>query len=91
MSPRRYLLLGRPGCHLCEDFAAALHAYLGDTATVEHACVDDRAEWRMRYGRRIPVLLDEAGTVVAEGHFDPAALRSGGQGSARSPKGAAWS
>jgi hypothetical protein len=63
------LLLGRPDCHLCEAFEAALQAHLGDVP-LAHACVDDRAEWRMRYGRRIPVLLDAAGEVLAEGHFD---------------------
>ena len=63
------LLLGRPDCHLCEVFEAALLAHLGDVA-LAHACVDDTAEWRMRYGRRIPVLLGPDGTVLAEGLFD---------------------
>jgi hypothetical protein len=63
------LLLGRPDCHLCEEFEAALRAHLGEVF-LTHACVDDRAEWRMRYGRRIPVLLDAAGEVLAEGRFD---------------------
>lgn len=74
---RRYLLLGRPDCHLCEDFEAELRACLGAAAyQLDHACVDDRAEWRMRFGRRIPVLLDESGEVVAEGRFDLEAFRS---------------
>jgi hypothetical protein len=59
------LLLGRPDCHLCEVFEAALRA-----VPLTHACVDERAEWRMRYGRRIPVLLGADGEVLAEGHFD---------------------
>jgi hypothetical protein len=72
---RRYLLLGRPDCHLCEDFEAALRAHFGDRPLcIAHASVDECAEWRMRYGRRIPVLLDESGEVVAEGRFDPAAF-----------------
>lgn len=74
---RRYLLLGRPDCHLCEDFEAELRAFLGSAPhEIAHACVDDRGEWRMRFGRRIPVLLDESGEVVAEGRFDPETFRS---------------
>ncbi|MFT4046507.1 MAG: glutaredoxin family protein [Solimonas sp.] len=70
-----WLLLGRPGCHLCEDFEAALREHLGRTPfTLGHADVDDRGEWRMRYGRRIPVLLDADGRVLAEGIFDAAAF-----------------
>ncbi len=67
------LLLGRPECHLCEEFEAALRASLGDVP-LAHACVDERAEWRMRYGRRIPVLLDGDGSVLAEGRFDAEAF-----------------
>jgi len=37
---------------------------------LEHADVDATAEWRLRYGRRIPVLLDADGRVLAEGRFD---------------------
>lgn len=75
---RSLLLLGRPECHLCEEFEAGLRAFLSGAAVqIEHACVDDRGEWRMRFGARIPVLLDEAGEVIAEGRFDPAALAPG--------------
>ncbi len=75
---RSLLLLGRPECHLCEEFEAELRAFLGGAAVrIEHACVDDRGEWRMRFGTRIPVLLDEAGEVIAEGRFDPATLAPG--------------
>ena len=75
---RRLLLLGRPDCHLCETVEQALHAHpRAATFEIEHACVDDRGEWRMRYGKRIPVLLDETGEVLAEGVFDPACLSAG--------------
>ncbi len=75
---RTLLLLGRPECHLCEDFEAGLRAFLGTAPVrIDHACVDDRGEWRMRFGLRIPVLLDEAGEVIAEGRFDPEALAPG--------------
>lgn len=78
---RQLLLLGRPDCHLCEVFEAALLAHPdAGRYRIEHACVDDRGEWRMRYGRRIPVLLDEAGEVLGEGVFDPAVLTPGNGG-----------
>ncbi len=70
--PTLLLLLGRPDCHLCEEFEAALQGHLqgGGDIRIDHANVDDRGEWRMRYGRRIPVLLDEAGDVIVETFFD---------------------
>jgi len=73
--PPRWLLLGRPDCHLCEDFEAALREHLGaQPFELAQASVDERGEWRMRYGSRIPVLLDEDGRVLAEGIFDAAAF-----------------
>jgi hypothetical protein len=79
LPPRRSLvLLGRPGCHLCEEFEEELRAhpaYAG--VTLEQADVDSRDDWRASYGRRIPVLLDEQGHVLCEGHFDPQSLASG--------------
>jgi hypothetical protein len=70
----RLLLLGRPDCHLCEEFEAALLAHAGSTVALDHACVDERGEWRMRFGTRIPVLLNDAGAVLSEGVFDPTAF-----------------
>lgn len=77
---REFLLLGRPDCHLCEVFESDLRDYLdaaGLGARIAHACVDDRAEWRLRFGTRIPVLLDERGEVLAEGRFDAGRLSNG--------------
>lgn len=78
----RWLLLSRPQCHLCEDFEAALRAHLGaEPVVLDHADVDSRGEWRMRFGLRIPVLLDASGQVLAEGIFDAEAferVRRGG-------------
>ena len=69
----RWLLLTRPDCHLCEEFEQALHAHLGAAVpALERADVDSRGEWRLRYGTRIPVLLDAQGRVLAEGLFDAA-------------------
>ncbi|WP_051101862.1 glutaredoxin family protein [Solimonas variicoloris] len=72
-APAPWLLLSRPDCHLCEAFEEALQAHLGAALPpLERACVDARGEWRMRYGQRIPVLLDADGRVLAEGVFEPA-------------------
>lgn len=70
-TPGPWLLLTRPDCHLCEAFEAALRAHLAPAVPqLRHADVDSRGEWRMRYGARIPVLLDENQRVLAEGIFD---------------------
>ncbi len=77
----RYLLLVRADCELCEDFELALRDHLrGSTYVLEHANVDDRAEWRLRFGHRIPVLLNEAGAVLSEGRFDPATFAARAHG-----------
>ena len=68
------LLLGRPDCHLCEEFRAEVEQAFPGRFDVREACVDDKPEWRARFGERIPVLLDAAGTVLAESRFEPAAL-----------------
>lgn len=70
-----WLLLSRSECHLCEDFEQALREHLqGRSLDLRHADVDSRGEWRMRYGSRIPVLLDERQQVLAEGIFDAEAF-----------------
>ena len=65
------LLLTRPDCALCEEFLEELaHEFPRLAAAVHTADVDSREEWRERYGRRIPVLLGEDGSVWAEGALD---------------------
>lgn len=66
-------LLGRPECHLCEEFAAALAAAFPQIE-LESVCVDDDPEWRFDYGREIPVLLDPRGRPVCRTFFDEAAV-----------------
>ena len=61
---RRFTLLTRPGCHLCEDFEAEAAALLGTRAEIEAVLVDHHPEWQRLYGGRIPVLLDEAGRFI---------------------------
>jgi hypothetical protein len=67
------VLLGRPDCHLCEEFEEELRAH-APTVEVERADVDSRADWREQFGRRIPVLLDARGSVICEARFDAAAV-----------------
>ncbi|HVT35874.1 MAG TPA: glutaredoxin family protein [Nevskiaceae bacterium] len=66
-------LVGRPGCHLCEEFEHALRAAYPQVE-IEHGDVDSRADWLRRYGMKIPVLLAPDGLVLCETFFDPAAL-----------------
>ena len=68
------LLLSRPGCHLCEEFRDELEQAFPGRFELREACVDDRADWRERYGLKIPVLLDASGTLLCATRFDPAAL-----------------
>ncbi|MDD3764233.1 MAG: glutaredoxin family protein [Nevskiales bacterium] len=71
----RFLLLGRPECHLCETYREAFEAHMsGQDYRLDSADVDSRAEWRLRFGTRIPVLLDAAGRVLDEGCFDAEAF-----------------
>lgn len=73
----RLLLLGRPGCHLCEEFEAELLDHYGPgRVQIDHADVDSRPDWQQAYGRRIPVLLDERGAAICETRFDALALRN---------------
>lgn len=71
-----FLLLTREGCGLCEEFELEMRAALdGRDFAIEHANVESKSEWRIRYGRSIPVLLDAAGGLVCETHFDPVAVQ----------------
>lgn len=63
-SPAEWRLLSRPGCHLCDDFLNDLLPFLPATVTVQRCNVDSRDDWRLAFGRRIPVLLDASGRVL---------------------------
>ncbi|MDR3415338.1 MAG: glutaredoxin family protein [Nevskia sp.] len=70
------LLLTRPDCPLCDEFAEELaHEFPALAAALYTADVDSRDDWRELYGRRIPVLLGADGAVWSEGVFDPAPIR----------------
>ncbi len=84
--PLVLLLLTRPECGLCEEFLEELaQEFPALAAAVRTADVDSRPDWRERFGRRIPVLLGEDGTVWAEGVMDPAAVAQHLAASRKSP------
>jgi hypothetical protein len=69
------LLLTREDCPLCDEFMEELaHEFPQLAGEVLIADVDSRPDWQAQHGRRIPVLLDEAGAVWSEGRLDPAAV-----------------
>ncbi len=68
------LLLGRPGCHLCEEFRDELEQAFPGRFELREACVDDRPEWR-RFGAVVPVLLDGEGLALGMTKFDPEHVR----------------
>lgn len=48
----------RNGCHLCEELAAVLyHGWPDEAAAMEWRDVDQQADWKARFGLRIPVLV----------------------------------
>ncbi len=75
---RTFTLYSRRGCHLCDDMLGALEA-LRTTATFSWKVVDvDReSELVLRYGDRVPVLVDSAGQEICSVRFDKAAFMLG--------------
>lgn len=72
----RLTLLGRPGCHLCEEFREELEAAFGARVTLIEGDVDSRPDWKAKFGLQIPVLLDESGALVCAVRFDEEAVAS---------------
>jgi hypothetical protein len=71
------VLYGRPACHLCEEMADDIEQALRGTGyQLRIEDVDTRPDWRERYGLRVPVLTDAAGTEICEIRLDAPALRS---------------
>lgn len=64
----RIQLLGRPGCHLCDDARAALQPVFGRNA-IEDVDITTVPELEDLYVFRIPVVLFED-QVVSEGIID---------------------
>ena len=65
------ILYTRPGCHLCEEAKASIHAAgCDDELTLEEINVDLDPELRERYGDQIPVVLIN-GTKAFKYRVDP--------------------
>ena len=69
MTPR-FLLYSRPGCGLCEEMLAELHALPAvQPYGIDVLDVDADPAAQVRYGHKIPVLLF-AGDLVCHGRLD---------------------
>ena len=81
MSDVRLTLIGKPGCHLCDDARAVIHGVLGSEpireanvhATVIELNILEDEELRALYGEEIPVVLID-GKQHSFWHVDPARL-----------------
>ncbi len=71
---RRFTLLTRPGCHLCEDFELEVLAAFAGRLEIDAVQVDHHPAWRAQYGLRIPVLLDAREHFVCEVSVDANAI-----------------
>ena len=58
-------LFSRPGCHLCEELAAALEPMIRGRAQLQIVNIDDDLTLKKRYGLRIPVLVGESQELSA--------------------------
>jgi glutaredoxin len=72
----RITLIGRDGCHLCEDAKAVIEAVVAGTgdAFVERD-IDAEPELKARYWEQIPVVIVD-GRQVASWRIDPDRLRA---------------
>ena len=73
MSTPLFRVYSRRGCHLCEHMLEELEPLLRGRAQLAVVDVDDRDEWRERFGDRVPV-LEHDGAVICEFHLDRAAV-----------------
>ena len=70
MTAARVTLLGRPGCHLCDEARAVVERVCASTGTAweERSILDDPALMDA-YAEAIPVVLLD-GRVIAQWHVD---------------------
>lgn len=70
-------LIGRDGCHLCDDARLVVHSVVADFDDVElvEASIDTDAELRAKYHDEIPVVLID-GKMHAYWRVDADRLRS---------------
>jgi hypothetical protein len=72
---RRWTLLSRPDCSLCETLHWELAQLLGSGADIRLVDISGDAELESRYGTRIPVLLADEEFVCAY-RLDPERVAS---------------
>ena len=76
----RLVVYSRPGCHLCELLLEELLPLARGRASVEVRNVDERDDWRERFGLDVPVVeLD--GTTVCRHRLDRDAVARALRGS----------
>ena len=69
-------LYSRHECHLCEEMDQALAALRGELCfTLQTIDVDSAPEYRARYGKLVPVLVDADGVSICHYRLDETALR----------------
>ncbi len=68
------ILLGRPGCGLCEQWEDELHEHFAGRFHLDWRDVDRDPRWRLDYGDRIPVLLDVDGALLCAERLDMTVL-----------------
>ncbi|MGH7611661.1 MAG: glutaredoxin family protein [Candidatus Dormibacteria bacterium] len=74
--PDRLQLLGRRGCHLCEQARDAVLPAAGELGLgVSEYDVDDDPGLRAEFGERVPVLR-RGDRVLLEGRIEPGAVRA---------------
>ncbi len=71
------LLIGRDGCHLCDEARAVVTEVVRDwpDATLREVSIDDDERLRAEYADEIPVLLID-GRMHAYWQVDPERLRA---------------
>ena len=74
--PARVTLIGREGCHLCEDARAVIETVLAGTGdTFIERDIDAEPELKARYWEQIPVVLVD-GRQIASWRVDPDRLQA---------------
>jgi glutaredoxin len=70
-------LIGRDGCHLCDDARAVVTEVLADfpSVTMTEVSIDDDEALRAEYWEQIPVVMLD-GKVHNFWHIDPDRLRN---------------
>jgi len=56
VSAPEFIVYSRRGCHLCEVLIEELAPLLRGRAGLEVRDVDERSDWRERYGESVPVV-----------------------------------